>query len=64
MTVLGVANLEGVVYVVEELGEHDAPIVYRLWLRGPRMGHLVPIAAWYEHAEHPCEIRARIATLV
>lgn len=63
MSVLGVSHLEAVAYVVEELGEHDAPIVYRLWLRGPRMGHLVPVAAWYEQAEDPDEIRARIATL-
>jgi hypothetical protein len=63
MSVLGVANLEGVVYVVEELGEHDAPIVYRLWLHGPREGHLVPLHAWYEQAPAAHEIRARIAAI-
>jgi hypothetical protein len=63
MTVLGVARAEGVVYVVEELGEHDAPVAYRLWLKGPRQGHLVPIHAWYEQAEHACEIRARLAAI-
>lgn len=62
MTVLGIARNEGVAYVVEELGE-DAPIVYRLWLRGPRQGHLVPIHAWYEHDSNADEIRARIATI-
>jgi len=63
MSVLGISHLEAVAYVVEELGDHETPIVYRLWLRGPRMGHLVPVAAWYEHAEEPGEIRARMAAL-
>lgn len=62
MTVLGIARHEGVAYVVEELGE-DAPIVYRLWLRGPRQGHLVPIHAWYEQDDSAQEIRARIAAI-
>jgi len=35
-------------------------IVYRLWLRGARQGHLVPLHAWYEHARDVREIRARI----
>ncbi len=47
MSLLGIARAEGVAYVVEELGTGDAPICYRLWLRGPRQGHLVPIHAWY-----------------
>jgi hypothetical protein len=47
MSLVGVAHAEGVAYVVEELGGNDAPIAYRLWLRGPRQGHLVPIHAWY-----------------
>ncbi len=63
MTVLGVAPAERVAYVVEELGDHDAPIIYRLWLAGPRAGHLVPIHAWYEHCDDPAEIRARIAAV-
>jgi len=63
MTVLGVARAEGVTYIVEELGDHEAPIVYRLWLRGPRSGHLVPIHAWYELDHEPEEIRARIASI-
>jgi hypothetical protein len=63
MQVLGVARAEGVAYIVEELGDHDAPIVYRMWLRGPREGHLVPVHAWYEHAESAHEIRARIAAI-
>ncbi|MBX3162528.1 MAG: hypothetical protein KF773_41580 [Deltaproteobacteria bacterium] len=63
MTVLGVARAEGVVYVVEELGEGEAPVAYRLWLCGPRQGHLVPIHAWYEHSEDPEEIRARLAAI-
>jgi hypothetical protein len=63
MSVLGVAPAEGVAYVVEELGTAEAPIVYRLWLRGPRVGHLVPIHAWYEQSDSPAEIRARIAAL-
>jgi hypothetical protein len=63
MQVLGLSRAEGVAYIVEELGEQDAPIVYRLWLRGPREGHLVPLHAWYEHACSPAEIRARIAAI-
>lgn len=63
MSLLGVARAEGVAYVVEELGPGDAPICYRLWLRGPRQGHLVPVHAWYEHCEDPAEIRARIASI-
>lgn len=63
MSVLGVARAEGVAYVVEELGEHDAPIVYRMWLHGPRLGHLVPIHAWYEHTDEAREIRARIEAI-
>jgi hypothetical protein len=63
MSVLGISRNEGVAYVVEELGANEAPIVYRLWLRGPRGGHLVPIHAWYEHGARADEIRARIATI-
>ena len=63
MTLLGVVAAEDVVYVVEELGADDAPIVYRLFLRGPRQGYLVPIHAWYETADDATEIRARIAAL-
>jgi hypothetical protein len=64
MNVLGVSRSEGVVYVVEELGAEEMPIAYRMWLRGPRQGHLVPIHAWYEHTESPDEIRARIDAIV
>ncbi|NVB81385.1 MAG: hypothetical protein HOV81_23515 [Kofleriaceae bacterium] len=63
MSLLGVAGAEGVAYVVEELGPDEAPIIYRLWLRGPRIGHLVPIHAWYEQCDDPREIRARIAAI-
>ena len=63
MSLLGVSHSEGVAYVVEELGGNDAPIVYRLWLRGPRRGHLVPIHAWYEQSDDADEIRARIAAI-
>jgi len=63
MTVLGVARLEGVAYIVEEIGGDHAPIVYRLYLRGPRQGHMVPRKAWYEHSEDVAELRARIAAL-
>ena len=45
MHLLGVAPAEGVAYVVEEVGEWEAPIIYRLWLRGARQGHLVPLHA-------------------
>jgi hypothetical protein len=63
MKLLGVAVAEGVAYVVEEIGTNEAPIIYRLWLRGPRAGHLVPIHAWYEQCNDPQEIRARIAAI-
>jgi hypothetical protein len=63
MSVLGVAYREAVAYVVEELTGADAPIVYRLFLAGPRAGHLVPIHAWYEEADDAGEIRRRIAAL-
>src|SRR3569832_2243787 len=43
MTVLGISRPGGVAYVVEEISGDDAPIVYRLHLRGPRQGHLVPL---------------------
>ena len=64
MTVLGVARFEGVAYVVEDIGEDCAPVVYRLYLRGPRQGHLVPLHAWYDHGHDASDIRARIAALV
>jgi hypothetical protein len=63
MTVLGVAHCEGVAYIVEDIGAEDAPVVYRLYLRGPRHGHLVPLHAWYENSDDAPEIRARIAAL-
>ena len=63
MRVLGVARAEGVAYVVEELGADETPVVYRLGLRGARLGHLVPVHAWYELADDVGEIRARIAAI-
>lgn len=48
MTVLGVDRREGCAYVAEELSPSEVPIIYRLFLEGPRTGHLVPIQAWYE----------------
>jgi len=63
MTMLGIARNEGVAYIVEEVGGDELPIVYRLWLRGPRQGHLVPIHAWYEQCDDASEIRQRIAEL-
>jgi hypothetical protein len=63
MSLLGFSGAEGVAYVVEEIGTSDAPIIYRLWLRGPRKGHLVPIHAWYEQCHDSAEIRARIASI-
>jgi hypothetical protein len=62
MSVLGYGRDEGVAYIVEDLAMGDAPIVYRLFLRGPRAGHLVPIHAWYEHDDQDV-IRGRIAKL-
>jgi hypothetical protein len=60
MRLLGVARAEAAAYVVEELGgPDDMPIVYRLGLRGPRQGHLVPVHAWREMAG-VAEVRARI----
>jgi hypothetical protein len=63
MTVLGVSRFDGVAYVVEEIGGGDAPVVYRLYLRGPRQGHLVPLHAWYERSNDIADLRARIAAL-
>jgi hypothetical protein len=63
MSVLGIARLEGVAYVVEEISDDSAPVVYRLYLRGARQGHLVPLHAWYDHGDDDDEIRARIAAL-
>jgi hypothetical protein len=63
MELLGVSRSEGVAYVVEEIGPDDAPIIYRLWLTGPRIGNLVPIHAWYEQCDDADEIRARIASI-
>ena len=63
MSVLGVARPEGVAYVVEEIGDDSAPVVYRLYLRGARQGHLVPIHAWYEHGDDDDAIRTRITAL-
>lgn len=63
MSLLGVAPFDGIAYVVEEIGGDDAPVVYRLYLRGPRQGHLVPLHAWYEHSNDERELRARIAAL-
>jgi hypothetical protein len=75
MRVLGIAEAEGVAYVVEEIDASEPPIVYRLFLRGARQGHLVPIHSWYEAAQtvtglargsSPAigdEIRARIASI-
>ncbi|MBA3539662.1 MAG: hypothetical protein H0T79_08520 [Deltaproteobacteria bacterium] len=63
MALLGIAPTEGVAYIVEELGVDETPIVYRLFLRGPREGHLVPLHTWYEQGEGVESIRARIAHL-
>jgi len=63
MTVLGLSRAEGFAYIVEDLGEDETPIVYRLWLGGPRQGHLVPIHAWYERPAEAREIRARITAI-
>ncbi len=64
MTVVGMSRFEGVAYIVEELGTDEAPIVYRLWLRGPRQGYLVPIHTWYEQCDDAAEIRARISAII
>ena len=63
MSVLGLARAEGFAYIVEELGNDEAPIVYRMWLAGPRQGHLVPIHAWYERDPDAHEIRARVRAI-
>lgn len=63
MTVLGVARGEQTAYVIEELGGGELPIAYRLYLDGPRAGHLVPIQAWYERDPSEAQLRARIAKL-
>jgi hypothetical protein len=63
MSVIGMSSVEDAVYVVEDLGGHEAPIVYRLCVCGPRAGFLVPLHAWYEHARDPDEIRDRLRVL-
>jgi hypothetical protein len=63
MSVLGLSRFDGIAYVVEEIGRDDAPIVYRLYLRGPRQGHLVPLHAWYDHSDSVHQIRTRIDAL-
>ncbi len=63
MTMLGLARLEGIAYILEEISAYDAPIIYRLYLRGPRQGHLVPLHAWYDLSSDPEGVRARIAAL-
>ena len=60
MTVLGLAPNEAIVYIAEELGGDEAPVVYRLFLRGPRQGHLVPMHGWIDQG---VDIRAKIAEL-
>jgi len=64
MTVLGISWFDGIAYIAEDIGGDDAPIVYRLYLRGPRQGHLVPLHAWYDHSIDANEIRERIAALI
>ncbi|MCX5743369.1 MAG: hypothetical protein NT062_12825 [Proteobacteria bacterium] len=63
MSVIGVAPADNIAFVVEELGHEDAPVVYRLFLNGPRAGHLVPLHAWYELSAPADVIRARIERL-
>ncbi|MGE3454512.1 MAG: hypothetical protein AB7O24_05325 [Kofleriaceae bacterium] len=64
MTVVGVSHAEAAAYVVEEVRDQEVPIVYRLGLRGPRQGYLVPIHAWYQQSGDAAEIRARLAAIV
>jgi hypothetical protein len=63
MTVLGVSRFDGVAYVIEEIGD-DVPVIYRLHLRGPRQGHLVPLHAWYEQSDDATDLRRRITALI
>lgn len=65
MRILGLARAEGVVYVMEEHAHApaEAPIVYRLYIDGPRAGHLVPLHAWYEPPVDHAEIRARVEAI-
>ncbi len=42
MSIAGSAD--GIAYVVEQLGDEHAPVIYKLFLRGPRQGNLVPCA--------------------
>jgi hypothetical protein len=64
MTVLGISRADAIAYVAEEISGDDAPIVYRLYLSGPRQGHLVPLHSWYEQCEDPREIRVLLAALI
>ncbi|HEX4452015.1 MAG TPA: hypothetical protein VH143_14150 [Kofleriaceae bacterium] len=37
-------SVDGIAYVVEQLGEDHESVIYKLFLRGPRQGNLVPCA--------------------
>lgn len=52
MVVLGVHA--DVLYVAEDLGDGDEPIVYRMHLDGPRKGHLVPAHGELPATFEPC----------
>lgn len=63
MHLLGYAAAERVVYLVEELGPGESPIVYRLFLTGARAGHVVPLHTWFEQTAGEAPLRAKIAAL-
>lgn len=52
MVVLGVHA--DVLYVAEDLGDGDEPIGYRMYLDGPRKGHLVPAHGELPATFEPC----------
>jgi hypothetical protein len=73
LDVLGLERDERAVYFAETMHDpldgdeqRDVPLIYRMHLRGPHAGHLIPLASWYDEtaiAELPERIAALTARL-
>jgi hypothetical protein len=64
LDVLGLHQAEHAVYFAETMHDSDdgVPLVYRMHLRGPHAGHMIPMASWYDEAALP-ELPERIAAV-